>query len=127
MILKKQPGSVGMKWRLIGLIGKWLIDLLLAGSRIEIRGREPIEALLASQRFILAFWHARILLISYIHKGWNAAILVSDSADGEVIAQILQRQGHITVRGSTSKGGMRAMARMIKGWCPMVLRDHAKK
>jgi lysophospholipid acyltransferase (LPLAT)-like uncharacterized protein len=114
MLLKKQPGSVGMKWRLIGLIGKWLIDLLLAGSRIEVLGRSSIEVLLASQRFILAFWHARILLISYMHKGWGAAILVSDSADGEVIAQILQRQGHITVRGSTRKGGMRAMAKMIK-------------
>lgn len=103
-----------MKWRLIGLMGKWTIDLLLNGSKIEIRGRQPIEGLLASRRFIMAFWHARILLISYVYKGLGGAVLVSNSADGEIIARVLQRQGHLTVRGSTSKGGMRAMVRMIK-------------
>lgn len=102
------------KWRLIGLAGKWLVDLLFAGSRIAVQGRAPVADIMASRRFILAFWHARILLVSYMFKGWRAPILVSDSADGEIIAQILQRQGQMTIRGSTSKGGMRALGRMIK-------------
>ncbi|RJQ76860.1 MAG: DUF374 domain-containing protein [Desulfobacteraceae bacterium] len=114
MLFKKRPGASDMKWRLIGLAGKLFIDVLLGGSRIEIRGRQPIEEILASRRFILAFWHARILLITYAHKRLGAAVLVSDSADGEIIARILQRQGQMTVRGSTSKGGTRALASMIK-------------
>jgi lysophospholipid acyltransferase (LPLAT)-like uncharacterized protein len=39
--------------------------------------------------------------------------MVSDSADGEIIARILQRQGQQTVRGSTGKGGMRALSRQV--------------
>lgn len=116
MLFKKKGGADHLKWLLIGHLGKLFIDLLFTGSRIEVRGRAPVEDLLASRRCIFAFWHARILLISYAHKGWGAAILVSDSADGEIIAQILQRQGHVTVRGSTgtAKGGTRALARLIK-------------
>jgi hypothetical protein len=93
--------------------------VLFAGSRIEVRDQRTHRELLASRRFILAFWHARILLVSYALKNWQGAILVSDSADGEIIAQILQRQGQMTVRGSTGKGGMRALTRMIKA-----MRDH---
>ncbi|MBR9982388.1 MAG: lysophospholipid acyltransferase family protein [Desulfatitalea sp.] len=119
MLFKKRQGADGLKWRLIGRGGKLFIDMLFVGSRIEVRHQAPINDLLASRRFILAFWHARILLVSYALKNWQGASLVSDSADGEIIAQILQRQGQVTVRGSTNKGGMRALARMIKE-----MRDH---
>ena len=111
---KKDSLRLELKWRLIGSLGKLFIDFIFAGSKIEIRGRTPIEGLLASRRCIFAFWHDRILLVSYLHKGLDAAILVSNSADGEIIAQILQRQGHFMVRGSTRKGGGRALARLIK-------------
>ncbi len=39
--------------------------------------------------------------------------MVSNSGDGEIIAQVLQRQGHNTVRGSTRKGGLRALIQQI--------------
>ena len=39
--------------------------------------------------------------------------MVSNSADGEIIAQVLQRHGHKTIRGSTRKGGMRALMQQI--------------
>ena len=119
MLFNKKSGADHLKWRLIGRLGKLFIDLLFAGSKIEIRGRDPIEGLLASRRYIIAFWHARILLVSYVHKGWGGAIMVSNSADGEIIAQILHRQGHTTVRGSTGKGGRLALAHLIRE-----VRDH---
>ncbi len=114
MLFSKDQSNLGLKWRLIGRAGKILIDLIFSASKIEIQGRKRIEGLIASKRYIFAFWHGRILLISYAHKGWDAAILVSNSADGEIIAQILQRQGHTTVRGSTGKGGMRAVASILR-------------
>ena len=114
MLFSKDQSKLGLKWRLIGRAGKLFIDLLFFCSKIEIRGRESIEGLITSRRYIFAFWHGRILLISYAHKGWDAAILVSNSADGEIIAQILQRQGQTTVRGSTGKGGMRAVATILR-------------
>lgn len=114
MLFNKDPSKIGLKWRLIGLAGKIFIDFLFLASKIEIRGRKKIEGLISSRRYIFAFWHGRILLISYAHKGWDAAILVSDSADGEIIAQILQRQGQTMARGSTGKGGVRAVAKILR-------------
>ena len=104
---------MGIKWRLIGLAGKLLIDFLFLFLPIERRGYSAVADLIAGRRYIFAFWHSRILLLSYIYKGLNASIMVSNSADGEVIAQVLQRHGHKTIRGSTRKGGLRALMHQI--------------
>lgn len=103
-----------LKWRLVGLLGKWLVDGIFIGSPIEYIGLEKVRPLIESRKLIFAFWHSRILLISYIYKGLGAYTLVSKSKDGEIIARILQRQGQICVRGSTKRGGLRALARHIK-------------
>ncbi len=103
-----------MKWKLIGLAGKLFIDFLFIFSRIHIQNRRPVDDLIASRRIIFAVWHSRILLPAYFYKKLNASILVSNSADGEIIAQILQRCGHQTIRGSTGKRGLRALMRQIE-------------
>jgi lysophospholipid acyltransferase (LPLAT)-like uncharacterized protein len=53
-------------------------------------------------------------MVSYLYKGWGGAVLVSKSKDGEIMTQVLKRQGHETVRGSTSRHGVQAMAKLIK-------------
>lgn len=102
------------KWKLIGFFGKLIIDLLFLSTRIENIGFEKVKDVVYSNKVIGAFWHSRILLISYMFKGWNAAILVSASDDGEYVARVIKRQGHQPVRGSTNKGGLRAIATMIR-------------
>ncbi|MBW1696302.1 MAG: lysophospholipid acyltransferase family protein [Deltaproteobacteria bacterium] len=114
MKLKHSPWVSEFKWRLIGAFGKWFIDLLFFSTRIESVGLEAVKPVLYSRRVIGAFWHSRILLVSYIFKGWNASILVSASDDGEYIARIIKRQGHKSIRGSTTKSGLRALAAMIR-------------
>lgn len=113
MLFKKKSHATGIKWRLIGLAGKILIDFLFLFSPIEKRGYSAVARLIDTRRFIFAFWHSRILLLSYNYKRLNASIMVSNSADGEVIAQVLQRHGHKTIRGSTRKGGLRALMKQI--------------
>ena len=103
-----------LKWRLVGMGGKLLIDFLFCRSKIERVGYEKVRPLVESRRLIFAFWHSRILLLSYIYKGLGATILVSKSEDGEIIARVLQQQGQVCVRGSTRKGGLRALARLIR-------------
>lgn len=103
-----------IKWKMIGVSGKLFVDILFSTTRIDSVGFERVKDIFASQKFIAAFWHSRILLISYLYKGLNAAILVSRSQDGEFIARVLERQGHEPVRGSTTRGGPRAVARLIK-------------
>jgi lysophospholipid acyltransferase (LPLAT)-like uncharacterized protein len=109
---KKSPGVI--RWRLAGILGKLFIDLLFSTTKTESIGFDKVGPILSSKKFIFAFWHSRILLISYLYRGWNGVILVSASKDGEIIARILQRQGHETIRGSTRKGGARALATQIR-------------
>ncbi|MGD9022237.1 MAG: lysophospholipid acyltransferase family protein [Deltaproteobacteria bacterium] len=103
-----------LKWWLAGRLGKVVVDLIFSTMRIQVLGFEQVRRLIASRRFIFAFWHSRILMVSYLYKGWGGAILVSKSKDGEATTQILQRQGHHTIRGSTSRHGVPAMTKLIK-------------
>ena len=103
-----------IKWIIVGIGGKIIIDLLFWTTRIESIGLEKVKHLIDSREAIFAFWHSRILLISYIYKGYNGAIMVSPSRDGEIIARIVQRQGHTTIRGSSFKTPRKALLRLIK-------------
>ena len=103
-----------IKWRLIGILGSLIIDLICTTITIESDSLKKVAPILGSGKFIGACWHSRIILFSYLFKGWNLAVLVSKSKDGEIIARILQSQGHETIRGSSSRGGLRALAKQIK-------------
>ncbi len=99
-----------LKWRIVGMAGKLAIDAIFATCRVKVLDPYGAAPLVFHGRAIAAFWHSRILLASYIHKGIGATIMVSASEDGEIIAQVLHRQGHFPVRGSSRKGGAKALA-----------------
>ena len=111
---KESDQRTGLKLWLIGWLGKGLVDLIFSTMRIQVIGWEKARAEIESRRCIAAFWHSRILMVSYLYKGWGGAVLVSKSKDGEIMTQVLKRQGHETIRGSTSRHGVQAMAKLIK-------------
>jgi len=102
------------EFKVIGILGKLLIDFIFSFSRIKETGFEHVESIMNSRKFIAGVWHSRILAFSFLYKGWNAAVLVSQAKDGEIIARILQKQGFDPVRGSTTRGGLRALTVLIK-------------
>ena len=110
----KKHKSYEFKWSLIGCFGKLLIDAICSTLRIRVVDFHKAKHTVETGKYIFAFWHSRIVVISYCYKGWGTAILVSSSKDGEIIARILQRQGHRTIRGSTSRHGVRALTRLVK-------------
>ncbi len=65
----------------------------------------------AGEPIVLALWHGEIFPVtgygSLITS--NLVTFVSQSKDGEIIARVLERMGHITVRGSSTRGGVRAL------------------
>jgi len=113
VLFKKGSDATGIKWKLIGLAGKLLIDFLFFFSPVEKKGYSAVAHLIETRRFIFALWHSRLLLPCYNYKGFTFSAMVSNSADGEIVAQVLQRHGHQTIRGSTGKGGLRALLRQI--------------
>lgn len=104
----------GLKWQFAGIMGKLFIDLFFCTTKIDIIGYKKIRPIHKSGRYIYAFWHSRLLVPLYLGKGKNGVAMVSSSDDGEIIARILQYQGNDSVRGSTSRGGARVLAKHIR-------------
>ncbi|MDL2123782.1 MAG: lysophospholipid acyltransferase family protein [Deltaproteobacteria bacterium] len=82
--------------------------------KIELRGFEKVRPIINSRKFIWAVWHSRMLLLNYLTKGSEGTAMVSGSEDGEFVARILKRQGHEAIRGSTTRGGIKALSALIK-------------
>jgi lysophospholipid acyltransferase (LPLAT)-like uncharacterized protein len=54
---------------------------------------------------LFALWHARLLGLTWTHRGLGAGVLISQHRDGEIIARVAQRLGFRTPRGSSTRGG----------------------
>lgn len=65
-------------------------------------------------RQIHAFWHARLLMMLRITRDWHGYMLISEHRDGGFISDALNLCGVDTIRGSTTRGGARAMLGMIR-------------
>jgi lysophospholipid acyltransferase (LPLAT)-like uncharacterized protein len=63
---------------------------------------------------IAAFWHYSFLFLFHYFRGFHAAAMVSASKDGEYIARLAQLLGHVPVRGSSNRGGVKALREMIE-------------
>jgi hypothetical protein len=89
-----------------------IIVLLSRTIRWEFVGRryDPADP----DRHIFAFWHARLLMMGTGLKGCQGYTLISEHRDGGFIADTLHLQGFRTVRGSTTRGGARALLRMVR-------------
>ncbi len=97
------------------LLGPWLIRLLGATWRVQWVGEESHKACRAEGRnVILAIWHGRLLPLAYTHRRRNIQILISRHQDGEIIRRVTKSLGNGSVRGSTGKGGARAILQMAK-------------
>ena len=67
------------------------------------------------QRNLYAFWHARMLMIPRLSRGvWHGYMLISSHRDGGFIADTMHLLGIETVRGSSTRGGARAMRQMLR-------------
>jgi hypothetical protein len=91
--------------RLIRRLGRW---------RIEGTGHP--EALIDAKRpFLVAFWHGRLLMMSEAWP-WSApfAMVISQHADGELIARTIATLGFETLGGSSSRGASAVLRATLK-------------
>jgi hypothetical protein len=92
-----------------------LIRLTWATSRVTWIRREVMdEAAREGRHLIMAFWHSRLLLMQYMHGGRPLAAMISRHGDGELIARTMARFGHSAVRGSSTRGGSRALREALR-------------
>ena len=65
------------------------------------------------QRIIIAFWHGRQVMMPLAYRGSGASILISQHRDGEIMARIMKNFGFRAIRGSTTRGSLRALRQLI--------------
>ena len=63
---------------------------------------------------IFPFWHRCLLPATWLYRRLHPAVMTSRSRDGEYIARVIRRLGFLPVRGSSSRGGQRALLEMNK-------------
>jgi lysophospholipid acyltransferase (LPLAT)-like uncharacterized protein len=104
-----------LKLSVLPPVGAALIRGIARTMRHETRGQEGVDALYREGgHAIIAFWHAQQLMIPIGYRGTRAHVLISQHGDGEIIARIIARFGHGAVRGSSTRGGAKALRALIR-------------
>ena len=88
-------GALGSTWA-------WSIDGADHFDELLRAGRPPI----------LALWHGRILPATLYWRDRGIVAMTSQNFDGEWIARLMARFGYRAARGSTSRGGARALVQL---------------
>lgn len=116
--MSDEPGWRRSRWKraqaaAIAAIGTPLVEALGstytwresgAGHLREVtqQGRQPI----------LALWHGCILTATLYFRDRGIVAMTSENFDGEWVARLMGRFGYHAARGSTSRGGAKALAQL---------------
>jgi lysophospholipid acyltransferase (LPLAT)-like uncharacterized protein len=97
-------------------LGRGLIRALTASLRLREYRAPGLEARWrAKQPVIYTIWHGQILLMPYLYgRRLRLCALTSRSRDGEILARFVQGFGFTVVRGSSSRGGARALLMLAR-------------
>jgi lysophospholipid acyltransferase (LPLAT)-like uncharacterized protein len=99
----------------IATVGYVLINALGHTLRFRIEGLQHYDGIVASGRQpVMAFWHGRILPATFFFRRRGIVVITSENFDGEWIARIIERFGYGTARGSTTRGGRKAMVQLVR-------------
>src|SRR6185295_8259368 len=111
----RDSSSKRLQARLIPAFGYPLIAALGSTLRWRVEGLEHLDAVARAGRPpIMAFWHGRILPATVYFRRRGIVVITSENFDGEWIAGIIERFGYGTARGSTSRGGRKALLQLTR-------------
>jgi len=105
---------------LITWVGFLAIRLIGPTLRLAVSFEDGAPAGIETRPMVLAFWHNCIFPATYIWRELQIRVLSSDSFDGEWTGRIIRKFGFVKVRGSSSRGAVRALLGMRReleqGW-----------
>lgn len=87
------------------------ISLIGPTLRYSISWEEPpsLPGAIYEKPVIYSFWHRSVFASAWLWRKVGFAVMVSRSFDGEYIARTIGKLGFVAVRGSSSRGGARAL------------------
>jgi lysophospholipid acyltransferase (LPLAT)-like uncharacterized protein len=112
------PGSpaaaVAWRTRVAIQLGTWVLYILGSTWRVRVSGRQALlDRSPADARVVYTLWHGQMLPILWAHRQ-PTGVIISEHRDGEIIARVVGRLGFFGVRGSSSRGGVRALLEAVQ-------------
>ena len=107
--------TAGQRFRAAGIaaVVSPLVGALCKTLTWRVEGAEHYDDVLrAGHQPIMCFWHGRILPSLYFFRHRGIVVMTSMNFDGEWIARVIERYGFGTARGSSSRGGPRALVQL---------------
>lgn len=97
----------------IAMLGWPVVEALAGTYTFDVIGGEHFAMFDAGAPApILAFWHGRVLAAVPVFRDRGVVVITSENFDGEWISGIIRRFGYGTARGSSSRGGARALVQL---------------
>ncbi len=103
-----------IQWVIFSLL--WLISTGIAATiRFKVVGYDKLTKIVSDGRGGLVLpWHGVTILPIYYCRGMGFYALVSLSKDGELQNKLLRSRGFRTIRGSSGRGGARALLELTR-------------
>ena len=96
------------------LLSLWLRAWLSATRIHEDFAEAASHPLRAGSPRIYLFWHENMALAAYAYASLPVSVLISSHRDGELVAQVLRMMGGVAIRGSSTRGGAKALRQMLQ-------------
>ena len=90
-------------------LGPTFIRTIGRTLRTRFLNPEVEQNLLDQGGLIYSFWHRWMLVPAYTHRKRGVTVMISRHRDGEIISRIVHRLGFRSARGSTTRGGAKAL------------------
>lgn len=101
-------------WMALLPVGAGLTRLLGRTLRCAFINYETEQRLRRAGDPILACWHSQLFFFLYYYRDQALPVIMSHSADGEILARVANSLGFFPVRGSSSRGGMAAFREVVR-------------
>jgi hypothetical protein len=105
---------------LITWAGTAAIRLIAPTLKFAVSFEEGGPSSLETRPIVLSFWHNCVFPAIYLWRGLGIRVMSSDSFDGEYTGRIIRKFGFVKIRGSSSRGAVRALLGMRRdleqGW-----------
>jgi len=112
LLTKEQRRSIGRL--IIPFLGSMLIRFIYFTNKKRFHAPDSLD----DSPLIIAFWHGELLMAPFPYLKYKkrnpVKVLISDHYDGELIARTMGYFGFGTQRGSSARGGARALIGTIK-------------
>jgi len=103
--------------RFLIVLGFGLYRLWARTLRLRVEDPHNVVALVQNRPVIFSIWHNRLLMLPRVFDPCfptrQSFGLISASRDGDLVSILIERSGYGTIRGSSSRKGVRALRQLV--------------